>query len=84
MRAHPCPTVVLASLLSLSAPDSKARPALNPFVIIMSTFWSEISARRLGVDANAIKSEALKRLKREQEGEGTPVKKKAVVRLCFK
>lgn len=39
-----------------------------------------MAARRLGVDANAVKSEALKRLKREQEGEGTPIKKKAVVR----
>lgn len=37
-------------------------------------------ARRLGVDAEAVKSEALRRLKREQEGEGAPIKKKTVVR----
>ena len=31
------------------------------------------------MDAEEVKAEALKRLKREQEGEGAPVKKKAVV-----
>ena len=37
------------------------------------------------MDAEAVKAEAIKRLKREQEGEGAPIRRKEVVRfpLCF-
>jgi len=39
-----------------------------------------VTVYRLGVDEEAVKTEALRRLKREQEGEGAPIKKKTVVR----